>query len=291
MKEYLIIGASGLVGYHLQRAVKGIGKSATGTCYQNRHSDLVVIDIRNYADLVSLLEQIRPDVVCLPASLTDVDYCETHPDEGYEVNVAGVKNTVQASNQTGSKLVYFSSDYIFDGRNGPYREEDTANPICEYGRQKLMAEHYIALNAGDYLIVRTTVVYGWEPQGKNFVHRLVKTLRAGDTLRVPEDQVGSPTYAPDLARAVIELLEMKKSGVYHVVGSQRASRYAFALEAAITFGLDEELIEPVRTDEMGQAASRPLEAGMVTGKVHEALGRQLIGYQRGLEIMAAESDQ
>ena len=87
MEEYLVIGASGLVGYHLQRAAEGIGKSATGTCYQNRHSDFVVIDIRNYADLVSLLEQIRPDVVCLPASLTNVDYCETHPDEGYEVNV------------------------------------------------------------------------------------------------------------------------------------------------------------------------------------------------------------
>jgi dTDP-4-dehydrorhamnose reductase len=149
-------------------------------------------------------------------------------------------------------------------------------------------EHYIAFHACDYLIVRTTVVYGWESQGKNFIQRLVGFLREGKRVRAPYDQIGTPTYAPNLAEAVVELATLKVSGIFHVVGPEIVSRYGFALAAARTFGLNPELIESVSTQELGQVAPRPLKAGMRIGKVQGLLKTRLVGYVEGLKIMAAE---
>ncbi len=288
MKQHLVIGASGQVGFHLLQTLGTSGNLVVGTFRKQPLPNLLHLDIRNPEDVDALITLIRPNIVWLPASLTNVDYCETHPAEGYAINVLGVKHVVWASNRVGAKLVYFSSDYVFDGKDGPYSEDATANPICEYGRQKLIAEHYVSLWAEDYLIIRTTVVYGWEPQQKNFVERLVKTLQKGQVLRVPDDQMGSPTYAFDLARAARDLVEAGASGVYHVVGPERASRYEFAREAARIFGLDVKLIRPVSTTELGQVAKRPLNAGMTAKRMQDVLGRELLDYTSGLLHMAQE---
>jgi dTDP-4-dehydrorhamnose reductase len=184
--------------------------------------------------------------------------------------------------------VYFSSDYIFDGLAGPYKEDDPANPICEYGRQKVIAEHYISLNAQDYLIIRTTVVYGWEHQGKNFIYRLLNTLRAGQRLPVPLDQIGNPTYAPNLSEATIKLSLTGARGVYHIVGPERVNRYEFAREAAKVFKLDESLLQPVTTPELQQIAPRPLNLGMAIDKVTAVLNFPLLDYKTGLAIMAEQ---
>ena len=134
------------------------------------------------------------------------------------------------------------------------------------------------------------MVYGWERQHKNFVYRLLDTLRDGKTLRVPADQVGTPTYAPDLAKAVRDLVASGARGVFHVVGPLRTSRYQFAQEAARVFGLDESLLQPVTTTGLDQTAPRPLNAGMSAEKAETALGRKLLDYREGLRVMAAESD-
>ena len=287
MSVHLIIGASGQVGEHLVYAAADAGFEAIGTFYSYPVLGMQRLDIRSRTEAQSLIAKVRPAFVYLPAALSNVDYCELHPEEVYLTNVVGVRNVVQLANSAEAKLVYFSSDYVFDGRDGPYREDDPANPICEYGRQKLIAEHCVALHARDYLIVRTTVVYGWERQGKNFVYRLLSTLRAGQTLRVPVDQIGNPTYAPNLAQAVVELALADAKGVYHVVGPERVNRYEFACEAASVFGLDSRLIQPVATSQLGQTAPRPLNAGMVTDKATAKLTTPLIGYRDGLKAMAS----
>ena len=285
MSVHVVIGASGLVGEHLVRAASNAGFEAIGTYHSHPVPDMHQLDIRSRAEVQSLIEKVRPAVVYLPAAVSNVDYCELHPEEVYLTNVVGVRNVVQFVNDMEARLVYFSSDYIFNGKTGPYREEDAANPICEYGRQKLIAEHYVALHTCDYVIVRTTVVYGWERQGKNFVYRLLNTLKAGRILRVPVDQVGSPTYAPNLAQAVVELALSDTKGVYHVVGPERVNRYEFACEAASVFGLDRSLIQPVATSELGQVALRPLDAGMVTEKAAAKLTVPLMSYRDGLRAM------
>ncbi len=289
MNLHLIIGASGLVGEHLVAAVTKAGSEAVGTYYSHPVGfGNKKLDIRCPAELNLLLQTLCPDVVYLPASLTNVDYCELNPLEGYAINVVGVSNVVQAVNEIGAKLVYFSSNYIFDGKAGPYNESHPGNPICEYGRQKLSAEHYVALYANNYLIIRTTVVYGWERQGKNFIYRLLDSLKAGKKLRVPLDQIGNPTFAPNLAQAVVELVCLDASGVYNIVGSERVSRYDFACEAADIFGLDRNLIDAVLTSELEQIAPRPLNAGMTIDKAIACLGTPLLGYRDGLRVMSNE---
>lgn len=290
MSNHLIIGASGQVGEHLVRAASLAGFETFGTYYSHPVEGMQQLDVRSRKEVQSLIMNVRPAVVYLPASLTNVDYCERHPEKGYAANVIGVCNVVQAVNDIGAKLVYFSSDYIFDGEAGPYREDDPVNPICEYGRQKVIAEHYVALHVRDYLIVRTTVVYGWERQRKNFICRLLSTLEGGDILRVPVDQVGNPTYAPNLAQAVIELACSDAKEVYHVVGPERINRYEFACEAARVFGLDTGLIKGIPTCELGQVAPRPLNAGMVVEKAADELKVSLVGYEEGLRMMASERE-
>lgn len=288
MTRHLVIGASGQVGEHLLASLERRGEEVFGTCYQHASAGLHPLDIRNAPAVDDLLLHFRPDVVHLPAAITNVDYCELHPDLTYEVNVLGTCNVVRAANGIDAKLVFFSSDYVFDGVSGPYSEGDPANPICEYGRHKLISEHYIALHAENYLIVRTTVVYGWESQRKNFVVRLADRLGKGEHVQVPLDQIGSPTYAPNLAEAVAELISLDTQGLFHVVGPQLATRYDFAVAVARAFDLDSDLLIPISTAEMGQAAARPLRAGMTVDKAQALLRTELIDYKEGLSILVSE---
>ena len=288
MKSHLVIGASGQVGEHLMDVLRSRDVDCVGTSFSHPFDGLFQLDIRNLHDVRNLLSRVRPAVIHIPASLTNVDYCETHVEEGFAINVIGVKNIVQTVEEMGARIVYFSSDYIFDGVQGPYHEDAPANPICEYGRQKLAAEHVVALQARDHLIIRTTVVYSWERQGKNFVQRLITNLQNGQSMRVPDDQIGNPTYAPELAQAVVELVEQDLNGVFHVVGPERTSRFEFACEAAKCFGLDVHLLKPVTTSELGQKAARPLNAGMVTDKVMSYLKKPLSSYKDGLDRMVRE---
>jgi dTDP-4-dehydrorhamnose reductase len=288
MSTSLIIGASGQVGEHLLRLSRRAGAEAVGTYCAHPAPGMPRLDLREPAEVRAVVKSLAPSVVYLPASLTHVDYCELHPEETYEINVSGVQNVIEAANDAGARLVYFSSDYVFDGRSGPYSEDDAPSPISEYGRQKLAAENLISAQVRDHLIVRTNVVFGWERQGKNFVFRLLNSLKAGDVVTVPADQISSPTYAPDLARAVVELSLSGAAGIYHVAGTERASRYEFACEAARAFGFVTDLIRPVTTAALGQPAARPLNAGMVVDKASARLKTPLMSYREGLKAMAAE---
>ncbi|HEV2720616.1 MAG TPA: SDR family oxidoreductase [Thermoanaerobaculia bacterium] len=283
-KRSLVVGASGQVGEHCLAALDAAG---VGTYHRNARPGMLPLDMRDARQFDDVLRRTKPEVIYLAACRANVDECEQHPDETWQTNVAGVRNAVDAANRHGCKLVYLSSEYIFDGADGPYAETAAANPISVYGRQKLAAEHVMALFAHDWLIVRTTVVYSWESQGKNFLYRLINTLRAGQTLAVPADQISSPTYAPDLVRAMIDLAEDGARGVYNVAGSRVASRYEFALAAARAFDLDPNLIKPVATAELQQAAARPLTAGLLVDKAEHALGRPLLDFHAGLREMHA----
>lgn len=289
MSVHLIIGASGQVGEHLFQQAVTSGLEAIGTYYSFPVPGLYPLDLRRAEEVHSLLWKVRPAVVYVPASLTNVDYCESHPEESYAINVLSICNLVRVTKSLGVKLVYFSSDYIFDGKAGPYREEDSANPLSVYGQHKLLAEHYIALHSESYLIIRTTWVYGWERQGKNFVLRLIRNLKEGKEVKVPVDQVGNPTYGPNLAQAVLELVQREAVGVYNIAGPERVNRYAFACAVARAFGLDPSLIKGLPTEELGQTARRPLRGGLVVEKAASFLSTPLVGYREGLLLMVSES--
>lgn len=289
MTTHLVLGASGQVGAELLRAIAHSGARPVGTFCHHPAPGLRHADIRSAEQVNALLQELRPAVVYLPGAETNVEFCELHPDETYQTNVLGVCNVARAVRPIGAKIVYFSSDYVFDGHHGPYREDDPANPLSHYGRQKLLAEHALATSGQDYLILRTTVVYGRDRQEKNFICRLLQHLRDGRPIQVPVDQVGSPTYGPNLADAALELAASDAAGVYHVVGPRRANRYQFACAAATVFGADPALIQAVPTSQLGQTAPRPLNSGMLADKASARLKSvRLIDYEEGLQIMAAE---
>ena len=285
----LVIGASGLVGSHILGVIRSSGQNARAAYRNTVIADGFRVDIAHADEVNGLFRAVHPKIVYLPAALTNVDYCELNPQETYRINVRGVENVVKACNAVCAKIVYFSSDYIFDGLSGPYEETDTVNPISEYGRQKLAAEHYIALFAEQYIIIRTTVVYGWESQGKNFIFRLVKSLRENMTVKAPVDQIGTPTFVNNLAEISVQVAASAFTGAVNVAGPDCVDRFAFAQKAAETFGLDKNLVLPVHTAELGQPAKRPLFAGLKTNKVLGLAHIPLVNYSEGLKTMASNS--
>lgn len=284
----MIIGASGQVGHHLALAAESRGLTWSGTFHANPRPGLQMLDVRDAAAVGRMVRAASPAYILVPAAATHVDRCELEAEIAYQVNVAGTSHLVDAANEVGAVIVYFSSDYIFDGADGPYDEHATANPISQYGVQKLSAEHLIAQRAVAALIVRTTVVYGPDPQGKNFIYRLLAALRKGQEIAVPGDQIGTPTFAPALADAVFDLLATGARGVINVAGSDLVTRGEFARAAANVFGEDPALVRSVFTSELHQAALRPLNGGLRSDQAEQRLGRRLPGHLEGLRHLVAE---
>lgn len=279
-----IVGASGFVG-RIMFEYLSREHETHGSFYSNPVKRLIHLDMTDLKVVKDILTSLKPDVIIHPAANPNVEYCEEHPKETWQVNVEGSRNIIETAREIGVKFVYFSSDYVFDGTNGPYSEDDVPNPINEYGLQKLAVEKLIKNYLEKYLIIRITVVYGWEPRGKNFVMGLIKNLKNGDFMKVPYDQIGSPTYANNMIQAVKELIEADKTGIYHVAGTDVMDRYTFAKNVAEIFELDENLLIPVTTNQLDQKAKRPLKAGMKVDKVQKDVSIRLMSVRDGLEDM------
>lgn len=285
--KVFIVGASGFVGGAMYEYMSKEHETY-GSFYSNPVDGLVRLDIKDKSEIKTILTSFKPDVIIHPAANPNVEYCEANSKETWEVNVEGSKNLIDAAREIGAKLVYFSSDYVFDGDDGPYSESDAPNPINEYGVQKLTVERLIENNLQDHLVIRITVVYGWEINGKNFVMRLIEKLKNGASINVPFDQIGSPTYVNNIALIVKELIESNKNGVYHVAGADLMDRYTFARKVAEVFGLNDSLLIPVSTSQLGQMAKRPLNAGMRIEKVRADVSTHIMNVNEGLEEMKAK---
>lgn len=279
----LVIGAPGLVGRALVRSLQTRGAEALGT-YRSRPLDgMVPLDVTDAGGVRSIIQAHRPTVVFLTAALTAVDYCEGHRDEAWRINVDGPAVVAKEARSVGAKLVFYSTEYVFDGVAGPYGEDDPPNPLGAYAQSKAAGEEAIRAALDDHLIVRTTVVFGWEPTSLNFAMQVWKRLSAGETMRVPSDQWSNPTLADFLAEASVRLAGRDVRGVVNVVGGDRVPRTEFAVRLARRLGLDPTLIEPVTTAELNQVAPRPLNAGLRTERLAALLGRPPMGLDEAIE--------
>ena len=268
----LVIGASGQVGSALMARLQARGHGVVGTHARVAQPGTVVLDVTDAAATARLVEESRADLVFFSSGLTYVDYCEDHPDEAFRVNRDAVAQAARVAAKCGAGLVYYSTEYVFDGQAGPYAEDDPVRPLSVYGESKLAGERAALEESSRAIVVRTTVVYGPEPQGKNFVYQLRRRLGAGERMRVPIDQVSSPTYNVDLAAASVELAERGTTGVFNIAGGDILDRYAFARIACEVFGLDARLMEPVTTAALQQRAARPLRAGLRLDRIRATLG-------------------
>ncbi len=280
----LVIGASGLVGGALLRALAAAQHDALGTYQARPAPGLLPLDIADALASRRVVAEVRPDVIFLTAALTAVDYCEDHEDEARAINVDGPRSVGEAARAEGARLVYYSTEYVFDGATGPYGENDPIQPQGVYARSKADGEQAVREAIREHLILRTTVVYDWDRASKNFAMQVWDRLSAGERMRVPYDQIGNPTLASFLADTSVELVARGVVGeTVNVVGRDRVSRTEFGVRLARRLGLDERLIDPIATVDFHQRAPRPLNAGLKTDKLATLVGRPSISLDEAIE--------
>jgi dTDP-4-dehydrorhamnose reductase len=273
----LVIGASGQVGWQLLRLCDELQWPVLGTGHRNRRPDLHSLDLLDANATRQLVRQFQPDVTLLSAAYTHVDAAQLDPQSCMAVNVDAAAVIADAVSCQHGLLVYFSTDHVFGECAEPVTETASTHAIHVYGESKVRGEEVVRQSLPNrHLILRTSWVYGPDPQGKNFVHRVVRTLRAGQRLNVPGDQYGQPTFGPDLARAALDLCRLGHTGTFHVVGSEEISRYDLACRIARVFDLDASLIDGVPSSQLGQSAPRPLRVRLSNRKLQLALGRHPI---------------
>jgi dTDP-4-dehydrorhamnose reductase len=241
-----IIGASGLVGKYLLRewdADEVVGLSSKD------------VDIRDRTRVEAVLDESRPDWVVLAAAYTDVDGCEIDPQRAFDVNCGGALNVAEATQQSGSKLLFLSTDYVFDGeKTTPYETGDLRNPKSVYGHTKADAEVRISELLPRACIVRTSWVFG--TGGRCFPETILKLAASRSELEVVNDQRGSPTYARDLSRAIVQLCRQGAEGIVHVTNTGDCTWFDFAVEIVRQAGLST-VVRPTTTEEFPRPAPRP----------------------------------
>jgi len=269
----LVIGATGLVGAHVARALAGLGP-VIRTGFSRSAAGASSLDIRDAEAVRRAVTDARPDVVVCAAAEPHVDRCEREPAETRAINVAGLRHVATATAAAGATLVYFSSDYVFDGRRGDYREDSPVSPINEYGRQKVEAEA-IARTVPRWIVLRVSGVFGGDDRRKNFVYQVVDRLRAGEPVVAADDQTLCPTWAPGLADALAALVQARFTGLCNVVGPEATVRADFARRIARAFGFDPARVTGVPSRELATAAPRPARSSLSDALLRSRIGHGL----------------
>jgi dTDP-4-dehydrorhamnose reductase len=288
-KTIFITGANGLLGQKLCRDFSSSYKViATDLQPDNLVSfpnlSYETLDITDRRALEFHVRFYKPSVIINAAAYTDVDGCEIHQTQAWAINVGGVKNLVRVCQKHGTKLVHLSTDYIFDGENGPYSEDDTPHPVSFYGETKLESEKVIQESGIDFIIVRTNVLYGFGIKvKKNFLLWLLDKLSTGENLKIVDDQFNNPTLADNLSECILEMVERELSGIFHIGGAEYLSRYDFALKVAEVFGFKEAEITPIKTESLKHKAKRPSRGGLKILKAQGILKTKLLNVKEGLK--------
>jgi dTDP-4-dehydrorhamnose reductase len=284
----LVIGASGLVGKALMRVLKTAHTGAVGTFAQFPGAGLEALDITSSTQVRACVERHRPATIFLTAALPHVDYCEDHPDEAFAINVEGPRAVAEAARALDAQLVFYSTEYVFDGRAGPYDEEAHAAPLSVYGRTKLAAERAIRETVDNALILRTAVVFGWDSHSKNFAMQVYHKVRAGEQMTIPMDQFGNPTLAEYLAEMSLALAQQGVRGIVNVVGEDLIARSEFARALVKLYGGSPDLVVPVPTESLKQKAPRPLRGGLRTEKLERIVGSKAMALDDALKRLGKQ---
>lgn len=268
LSRILVIGAKGMLGRDLMETFNASSlNDVTGW-------DIDEIDIRRKEETVERISGLQPETVINAAAYTNVDGCESQVETAFAVNAEGMRHVALGANKCHSKVVYLSTDYVFDGTKcKPYVEGDPPNPLSVYGRSKLQGERYVQQLAEDGLIVRTQWLFG--RHGNNFVSSILRQTREKKELSIVDDQIGSPTYTVDLANAISALIECDASGVFHVANSDYCSWFTFGQSILEYSGINGVSIRAISSKELGRAAIRPGYSGFDCRKLKDATGMSL----------------
>ena len=263
----LITGAFGQLGHALQSVLSKKSNYeliCTGKKVK-KGQEGIPLDIRNQVALKELINTTAPDILINLAAMTNVDACELNPKLAGEINVAGLEHICDSFK---GKIIHLSTDYVFDGTSGPYKEDDPLNPISIYGKTKLASEHILLEKDIKNLVIRGNVLYDYSPHtSASFLNWVVSSLKGNQEIKVVEDQFNNPTWTRSMSDIIELSIENDLEGIIHWGDSVHISRFEFAKLIAKKFSLNESLIKPVLTSELNQPARRPLQSGLSTEKL------------------------
>lgn len=244
--------------------------------------DIEDIDIQKEEDTVFKIEKLRPHIVINIAAYTDVDGCESNGEKAFAVNAEGAKHVALAALRCRAKVVYLSTDYVFDGnKREPYLESDFPHPLNVYGRSKWKGEQYVQELVKDVLIIRTQWLYG--RYGKNFVTSILRQASKKRVLSIVNDQIGSPTYTADLAKAISVLIQFDARGIFHVANSDLCAWYTFGQAILKLSGMDKVRVIPISSKEFGRPAVRPSYSVLNCQKLKKETGLALRPWSEALK--------
>jgi dTDP-4-dehydrorhamnose reductase len=283
MEKILVTGANGFVGQHLTMvlAKKGYPVIATGRGVSrlpanDQQVQYYEADISHPFELQQLIEQEKPEIVVHCAAMSQVDECEQRQKEAHSINVEATARLLLDAEEHSRFFIFLSTDFVFDGENGYYKEEDAVNPISWYGHTKLEAEAVVQTSEIPWAIVRTCLVYGIAPEGgrSTIFSWLKNSLQEGKTIKVVDDQYRTPTYVNDLSAGIVLLIEQRKTGIWHISGEETFTPYGMAMAIAEKGGWDNKLLERVTADTFKQVGKRPAKTGFDITKAKKELGYQ-----------------
>ncbi len=295
--KIFITGSNGLLGQKLidritQQTSHQLIATSKGT---NRHPlkegyVYESLDITNQEKLAVSIAKHNPDVIIHTAAMTNVDQCETDREACISLNVDAVAHLIEIAEKNKIHIVHLSTDFIFDGMAGPYREEDEPNPLSFYGQSKWQAEELLMKSKCSFAILRTIIVYGVaaEMSRSNIVLWAKSALEKGEEIKVVNDQYRMPTLAEDLAAACLSAAEKKAQGVYHVSGKDFMSVLGMVERIADFFALDKSRIQTISSSSLNQAAKRPPRTGFVLDKAYRELDYQPHSFEEGLKLVSEQ---
>ena len=276
-KRILIVGSNGMLGQSVVSLLSGQEMYEVQLASFEEYSyfdefPYSQLDVSNKRQVKKLLLDFFPDFVINLAAFTNVDKSETERETCWNINVNAIEYLAKYCVPTNSHLIHISSDYIFDGKNGPYSEKDLPNPISYYGRSKLAGENIIKRFNIPSTIIRTNVLFGATKFGRpDFVKWVVDSLRNKKEIRIVTDQINNPTYLGDIAWAIRKIFDTGKTGIYNIGGAELLSRFKFTQKISEFFQLNFDYVEPIITEELHQPAQRPLKSGLINLKAETEL--------------------
>lgn len=282
----LISGANGQLGKEFTRILNtGFAEIGEIPCTLKNadimNTDVDNLDITNINDVLSFVENERPQVIINCSAFTNVDLCETDKDTAFNVNSLGPRNLAIAAQKVNTKLIHVSTDYVFSGDgNEPYCEYDICNPQSIYGKTKYLGEQYVKEFCSKYFIVRTSWLYGYE--GNNFVKTIMNLAEQRESIKVVNDQRGNPTNANDLAYHILKLVDSNEYGIYHCTGNGECSWYDFACKIVEYSNINCEVM-PCTTEEFPRPAKRPSYSSLNNMMLKNTIGDKMRFWQDALK--------
>ena len=276
-KRVLVVGSNGMLG---QRTISFFSKHTNfeilGCSVEEKpvtnNYEYCYCDLTKRENVKKIIYDFYPDFIINAAAFTNVDLSEIEREMAWKVNVKGVEYLAETARVLDSHLIHISSDYIFDGTNGPYAENAKPNPLGYYGRTKLASENALKISGSVHTILRTNVLFGIANSRPDFVRWVINSLKDKKRIRIVTDQFNNPTFIDDLVQAISKVIEFKKDGIYHIGGRDFLSRFEFTEKIADYFDLNKSLIGAIKTEELNQKARRPLKSGLITLKAETELG-------------------